>query len=304
MKVVDFLDKIHTTPFDNEKILIVFDEFLFSNEFQDYNEFCDDVTSFFEKVWSENNGEGFSSIGPKLNCCLQQCNSKEKNSDVLQESPYRTALSKAANIISDLIKIYNSVAQGHQKVRNKKYTEQESIESAIAQHEESLKEIKSKISELNTTVHDANKFIDDKIFTLLLNTVAILGIFVAIAFTGFGVVSVFSSIDLRVSLISTNAFFKNIFFLLLVALLSYNLLLLLIYFIFKLSRPIFPFVQSLKDDSAGDQSKEQIGFKSAVNLKPFLIIDIVMAVLVVLFFFLSIMPEILDFITITFIKQG
>ena len=199
-------------------------------------------------------------------------------------------MSKATTIISDLMKIYENIAQGHKKVRNKKETGQESIESAIAQHEESLKEIKNRISELNTTVRDANKLIDDKIFTLLLNTVAILGIFVAIAFTGFGVVSVFSSIDLNVSLTNVNAFFKNIFFLLLVALLSYNLLLLLVYFIFKLSRPIWPFTQPLKDDDADEQSEEQIGFKSAVNLKPFLIIDAIMVGLVVLFFFLSIMP--------------
>ena len=78
MKVVEFLDKIHATPFNNEKILVVFDEFLFANEFQNHDDFYSEVTKFFERVWSENNGEGYSSIGPKLDCCLNQCRLKEK----------------------------------------------------------------------------------------------------------------------------------------------------------------------------------------------------------------------------------
>lgn len=303
MKVIDFLNKLHATPYNEGKVNTACDEFIFDKEFQNCDEYYDAAKNFFDEIWSDKDGTRFTSILSKLEACIQHCVSKEKDVDVLQNGPYADALNKAKQIFEELRKIYDNVAQGHQKEKNKKHINQESIESAIAQHEESLKEIKDKIKELNGTVHEANKFIDDKIFTLLLNTVAILGIFVAIAFAGFGVVSIFSSIDLKVSLISTNAFFKNIFFLLLVALLSYNLLLLLVYFIYKLSRPIFPFAHSLKDDAVDEQSKEQIGFKSAINLGPFLIIDIAIAVLVVVFFFLSIAPEIICFVKEIFAKQ-
>ena len=161
-----------------------------------------------------------------------------------------------------------------------------SKETTDEQQRKNVAELKAKIDDLYSRLEAANNLMENKTFALLVNTVSILGIFVAIAYTGFGVVSIFSSIDLGVSIKCTTAFLKNIFFLLLTALLSYNLLLLLVYFIFKLSRPI-SFANTI-GSSINNKNVDQPGFKEAVNLCPFLVVDAVLLVITGVFFYFSI----------------
>lgn len=300
MKTIDFLERIHRTDLDVVKTLNVFEQFVFSKEFQDDEDISSDAKRFFEDVWSQNDGQGFSSLSSKLDYCLGQCKSKLNNEDT--DASYKAALEQVERIIDKLLEIYNKVAQGHQndnKDKNKKLSEQGPLESTIVQHEESLKEINDRISGLNAwidatnnridaadkRIEAANSRIDDKVFTLLLNTVAILGIFVAISFTGFGTVSIFSSINLEAFSANSNSFFRSIFFLLLVGLLSYNLLLLLVYFIFKLSHPVFPSSNTSSNEGPDDQGKEFVGFRGAVRFDTFLTVDFIMMLFVALFFF-------------------
>ncbi len=272
MKVSDFIQKLDQSSFDSTGISAVLHCFAY-----DHNDSAqgDDLEKEARDSIKKISGENFSSFGTKLGMCLSECQKLlnemgSQNSD----SQYTKSLLSVKGILQKLSTIYSSVAADQ-------YRKPDSTTSTLVQHEESLKEIKTKISELNNSVKEANSFIDDKIFTLLLNTVAILGIFVAIAFTGFGVMSIFSNIDITASLISVNAFLKNIFYLLLVTLISYNLLLLLIYFIFKLSRPLMLYSHNKRSDV---NEHWQDRFKDVVNLTPFLWIDAAVCLLTVVTF--------------------
>lgn len=224
--------------------------------------------------------EAFTSFGQNLGFCKKYCldelDLEGKNGDDL----YIQKLNIVKNELDNLSKIY-------QKIIDKRESEKPANEVpyTLEQQREVLKEMVSETKKLKTDVEkvnneltDANKSLDGKMFSLLTNTVAILGIFVAIAFTGLGSMSIFSNIDLKMSLVSTEAFLKNIFFLLLVSTMVYNLLIVLVYFIFKLSRPL---------TKASNDSNSQSIFNETINLNRFFGIDGVLVALTIAAFVAS-----------------
>ena len=224
--------------------------------------------------------EAFTSFGQNLGFCKKYCldelDSEGKNGD----NSYIQKLNAVKNELDNLLKIY-------QKIIDKRDGEKAECEVpyTLEQQRDVLKEmvsetkkLKNDVEKVNNEITDANKSLDGKMFSLLTNTVAILGIFVAIAFTGLGSMSIFSNIDLKTALISTDAFLKNIFFLLFVSTMVYNLLIVLIYFIFKLSRPL---------TKASNDSNSQSTFNETIKLNSFFGIDGVLVALTIAAFVAS-----------------
>lgn len=116
-----------------------------------------------------------------------------------------------------------------------------------------LVDSKKEIGDLRKEIKDLERENNSRIFNLLLNTIAILGIFVAIAFGGVGSLNVIEALPFDVEQgIPTNAFYLS-----LGALFVYNLLFLLFYCIFKIL-----------------ESFDKVRFKSfSTNFKAFIWID-------------------------------
>lgn len=86
------------------------------------------------------------------------------------------------------------------------------------------------LDDLRNTVGNQTNNTDSKLFSTIINMIAILGIFVAISFAGFGSVSLASKIEINMA----EEMLKSTFYILILGLLIYNFLLLLIYFILKI----------------------------------------------------------------------
>lgn len=244
-------------------------EFLNIFVFSDSNTFDE---AQVKKFLSSLNSEGFTNIGSRLNTSIEECNKKielyKKNNladNTNKIDEFKSILNKTSRFISEI-----------GKERDKKVAKQTSpIESALEDNEGKLLQLKEKIDKLEdriATIDDKN---DNKMFTLIINNIAILGIFVAVAFTGFGSVSIVSSIHLRAS----GDIFKNTYYILLMGFVVYNLLFLLIYFIFKIC--------SFNLQSKQTEIENKISFSKVMQLKPYLIIDVILMVATILMFLLS-----------------
>lgn len=268
MTVKDFLEKLGAIEVKIETISAVYRTFVydFNDNVLNYDE------NFVRNILQGFSAEDFASFGVKLGRCLSDCKEERKDLSVIADTSYAKNIVKIEQLIENLVNIYYEVA-------NNNSSKKDNTTTAIAQHDEYLQEIKGKLKSLNDDIVAANKLIDDKIFTLLINTVAILGIFVAIAFAGFGVSSIFSNLDFTQAFSSKEALVKSVFFLLLTAVLSYNLLLLLVYFVYKLSRPLI--IKITKDNNGNDL---QESFSKTINLTPFIWVDGIMAILVIALF--------------------
>ncbi len=132
-------------------------------------------------------------------------------------------------------------------------------------YNEKAKELQGRLDALEQKVSSYESGLNDKLFSLIINTVAILGIFVAIAFAGFGANTLFSKVVFDIE----KPVILNVFFLSLTALFVYNLLFLLFYCIFKIIERI--------------SSDKSFGFWK--NCKVFLIIDSIALVAVVVMYF-------------------
>ena len=269
MTLKEFVIRLNTV---NEKSAInaVISEFIncHSNESRD-----DNVNNLVESL-SEND---FTAFGSKLGYCRNHCNLEQQREENRDDQDYQNKLGEAIELLAFISGVYQQIVSKKEACRA-----QSDEESTISHQRDVLREINAKIRSFKEDIEDAkqeiknaNNAFNDKIFSLLINTVAILGIFVTIAFAGYGIGTIFSNIDLKTALVSEEAFVKNIFYLLLTTFLCYNLILLLVYFIFKLSRPLL-------DSKENEQGKKTEGsFMNTIGLKPFLWVDGILGILVV-----------------------
>ena len=223
----------------------------------------------------------FTSFGNKLGYCRNYCIEENKNEENKDETQYLTKVSEVLKKLVIISEVYQEI-----NIQREEDKKQPNEVAAISQQKDVLREINNKIIKFRTEIDAAKREIEntnssfnDKVFSLLINTVAILGIFVTIAFAGFGVTSIFSNINFTQACVSYENLVKAVFFLVLTTLLSYNLLLLLIYFVFKLSRPL---ITGSKKDKEGKEFYET--FSKAINLTPFLWIDGILLFLSIVFF--------------------
>ena len=227
-----------------------------------------------------------TAFGNKLSILETICKEKEIAAQEFQAADYITSVSKMKNILNELIEIYNaamkSEAETLAKAKAVKKTglgDTSRIDKDVSALKADINRANAAISTINDEIKMQSQIFDSKVFQVLLNTVTLLGIFVAIAFAGFGTITIFTNIDIETWMTSKESFIKNTFILCITSLLAYNLLLILIYFIYKLSRPLTYMDQS--EDSTKEREKTQ----NKLNLVPFLIIDIAMFILVVVLFF-------------------
>lgn len=210
--------------------------------------------------------DSFTSFGQNLGFCRNYCLEELNNEENREDIKYTQKITQAKNTLDTLSIIYQKVIEKRASKKSKcedPYT-LEQQRGVLRELVDETKKLKSDLDKANEEIKEANKSLDGKMFSLLTNTVAILGIFVAIAFTGLGTMSIFSNIDLKTAIQSTSAFVKNVFFILLVSTLVYNLLMVLVYFIYKLSRPI---------NKVKNISEEPTSFSGDLPLKPFLWVD-------------------------------
>ena len=210
--------------------------------------------------------DSFTSFGQNLGFCRNYCLEELNNDENREDIKYTQKITQAKDTLDTLAIIYQKVIEKRASEKSKcedPYT-LEQQRDVLRELVNETKKLQSDLDKANEDIKEANKSLDGKIFSLLTNTVAILGIFVAIAFTGLGTMSIFSNIDLKTAIQSTSAFVKNIFFILLVSTLVYNLLIVLVYFIYKLSRPM---------SNSTDTGEKQTAFSTSLPLRPFLWVD-------------------------------
>ncbi len=278
MTINDFIDIIKSSS--NDKIRGIVECAI--NDFQKIDDY-DEITQKIQGIDSKD----FTDFGDKIATCIHICETKLNDIEGLHD-PYGEKLKSFRDTLNKIV----SIIQAEGRARSSKQPGKDT-NYALAQN---LEVIHEQITKINNAQQSANEALsevkktraelDSRIFQLLINTVAILGIFVAIAFTGFGVASIISNIDLKTALGSEEAFVKNIFFLLLVTSLLYNLLLLLVYFVFKLSRPLFN--QINPDSNEPFEKQKEKTFKEIINLRPFYVVDGALALLTVASFLASI----------------
>ena len=280
MTSLEFATKLNSI---NKKSEILEAIYTFINNFSE--QYDKNEISFFIETISD---DKFTSFGNKLGFCRNHCIEELKKIDNEKEQGYLQSLRKVENLLFEFSTIYQDVVTKRKEAKEAKENSNvnyavhqnaavlKEVNAKVSQFRQDLKEAKKDIAKANNSIDEATKNIDNKIFSVLINTVAILGIFVAIAFTGLGSMSIFSSIDLEIALQSNKAFITNIFFVLLTGTLVYNLLIVLVYFIFKLSRPLSTI--KLNND------KSICTFWNDVKLLPFIIADATLALLTVISF--------------------
>ena len=145
-------------------------------------------------------------------------------------------------IIDKLVLLKNNIATFHsvieevvqEKVPSSNEEDLSGKATSLKSFEEKSIELQGRLEKLAGRIEKYEGTLNDKLFSLIINTVAILGIFVAISFAGFGANTLFSQIVFDVS----NDTIMNTFYLFLTALFVYNLLFLLFYCIFKIIEKI------------------------------------------------------------------
>jgi len=265
MTLIDFAHKLNGASARSATMVLLCD---FINEHPDqYSE--NDVQKFVAGLREDQ----ITSFGGKLGFCRNYCLEELTKEGNKSEKEYLEKLQKTLTLLEGVSKVYQSVIESRK-------TAETSADAALVQQKEVLRELNSKVKAYKDEIDESKKEMqristsfNDKIFSVLINTVSLLGIFVTIAFAGFGVASIFSNIDLATALSSEEAFVKNIFYILLTSLLSYNLLLLLVYFIFRISRPLSSLPMHIQ--------KRVASFSESINLTAFLWIDGILAVLTI-----------------------
>lgn len=274
MTVEDFVKALTEDKSDlnHESISAIYHSFTydFSKDTLNYNQ--DQIRSMIKDLSPSDAGR----LSIMLGRCSTICKTEIKNLGSISNSSYIESLKKIDKLIDNLRSIF------YEEQQKKESSPNNSTATTVAQHGAYLQQIQAKLKNLNDDVIAANKLIDDKIFSLLINTVSILGIFVAIAFAGFGITSLFSNLDYVTAFASKENFIRTIFFLFLIALLSYNLLLLLVYFVFKLSRPIL--VGLGKKSGEIKEENERQRFTDSIDLKPFFWVDGILLIIVIALF--------------------
>ena len=226
MTFKEFLDAINKSTSNHEQLYDLFSKAKDSESFQINKSFAEDFISKIDE-------SKITDFGDKLVNFISICNSESQNAKKYGGDEFLSKADKLRVITTQLISIYDDVTK---KQLDKDDKHSNASRNITLGEQGDILRITETISDLKLKVNKVAESADNKITSLLANNISILGIFVAIAFAGFGVMSIFPKIDTAYAMTSINGFIRTTFFLLLVALLIYNLLLLLVYFIFKLTR--------------------------------------------------------------------
>ncbi len=195
-----------------------------------------------------------------VSCIDQQLAILEGQEDITDKLlTFKNNIHDCFTILNDLVKEKTS-KQDQEDLSGKA--------TSLKSYDEKAEEIQKRLEKLESKLEKYEGALNDRLFSLIINTVAILGIFVAVAFAGFGANTLFSQIVFD----TAEDTITNTFYLSLTALFVYNLLFLLFYCIFKI-------IERLSPD-------KKIGLWE--HCWAFLIIDILGLILTVILFFIKI----------------
>ena len=232
--------------------------------------FASELTSVFDrtniqKFLEDSYEEGsLSTIKDGLNKSIKHI---DEQIEILQKDSvdFVAKLTTFKNNISEILKILEEVIK-QKTVQSAEDDLSNSITTQLNSYDAKVNEIRDSVNKLDEKVNRQADGLNDKLFSLILNTIAILGIFVAIAFAGFSAVSIFSELNID----TKDSLLVNAFYLFLVCWFVYNLLFLLLYFVFRIVQKVA--------DSERNFMKEMIWF---------LIIDAIILIITILLFIFS-----------------
>lgn len=234
ISVEKFLNTLTDINCSSDELQLVIFDWIF-----DYSELevtRDGISSYFSNKESELQGnpddEGFyADICDKLSIVKTISETIQSRNNV----PEITEKAKAFSIILD--KIISEVENFRlEKQKRTAETEGKQDDSDVdwktiaESYEKKIAELKDKIFATEKKLEEINNKFDSKTFSILMNTVSILAIFVAIAFAGFGSFSLISTISLN----PTDPILMNMLYLFLIGFFVYNLILIFVYFIFAI----------------------------------------------------------------------
>ena len=193
------------------------------------------ITNHFKSAFG--NGS-LSTIQDRLTACLVCIDQQLEMFGQQQEVTDKILNLK--NNINDFLNLIKEVVKEQIELQNAAAKNDEETSGKATSYQsfsEKTDEIQSRLNAIDERLHTQEGKLEkhegtlnDKLFSLIINTVAILGIFVAVAFAGFGANTLFSNISFEAS----GDIWTNTFYLCLTAFLAYNLLFLLFYCIFKI----------------------------------------------------------------------
>lgn len=275
MTLRDFMSRLNVSKSDYDSVSKLFNCAI--NEFSDSDKDTKPNEKNIKEIKDFLKGieqERFTDFANKANICRSICEKEQECAKEYNTRAYENKLVNFHEQLNTILILYREEQMSRQK------KEETILNEAVVDSDESYEDnaivaasLKYKIDGLKKDIDKVSSFVNEKTFSLLINTVAILGIFATISFTGFSEMSILSNIDIEFALQSYDNFIRAIFFLLLVSLLSYNLLLLLIYFLFKISRPLL-----------NNKNNEDSIFAKVVDLTPFFWIDGILAFVTVALF--------------------
>lgn len=228
-----------------------------------------------------NENETINTVAIGLQKCKEYCEAKKKK---VSRAETDDNLLTFELLLKNTIKTLESVLNKSLPSSDENKTSPTDFQAVFDSYDKKIEELQNKLESVSGSVHEQYNLFDSKVFQLLVNTVSILGIFVAIAFAGFGGMSLLSNITIDM----TNNFYSSVFTLFLIALFVYNMLLLLIYFIFVILRTFgngnrFPF-RFVNNRVAKANFTE---LRAWQTFKPLFIVDIVLFIMTVILFFIA-----------------
>lgn len=187
------------------------------------------ITISGEKVKSflkSQSDEGYiTSVGDGITRCVSYCDKKaSKIPDIKKDSnfvAFKKLLSDISHIVETIVNEPNA----------QETSSESSIVTVMQTYENKIKELNKELDNVQKEVGRQRDVNESRMSSLITNNISILGIFVAIAFAGFGASAMFSNIPLSI----TATVSQNTFYIILVATLIYNLMFMLLWFVAYLS---------------------------------------------------------------------
>lgn len=259
---IEFLQKCLDLPTGNDFSFFI-DNAILGLSSVNISKEHDRICKFLELA---NQDGSISTIAVGIRKCLEYCIQKKEKVQTAKSDP---SLSSFINLLGEFAKDIEIVLKRPDEDAQNA-TELGNIKTILDSYDGKLKEMQKQLSSVSDDLKEQSHAVDSKVFQLLVNTIAILGIFVAIAFAGFGGTSIISSINIDLAAdLNTGVF--SIF---LVALLIYNLLFLLVYFIYAI----------LKNFYQSSRFPRRFMLNNEIRFWPFWAIDGVLFVITIFFY--------------------
>lgn len=267
MKVLaDFLDSCFELPVGNAFGFFIenYTDLLSSVRVEDNKQFLVDY------IRKAKDNDRILTIASGITKCREFCEEKVKN---VSSAKKDTKLQHFCSMLQRLSYLIESTLNEQEAGADDVHQDMANISVVLDSYRKKIVELKEEMQTLSRDVHEQSNIFDSKVFQLLINTVSVLGIFVAVAFAGFGGTTILSSVNINLS----TDLLRGVFSLCLISFLIYNMIFLLIYFIFVILRNFYTNQKMVP--------YRFISPKTSIVFKPLLAIDLVLLIVTVILFY-------------------